>query len=323
VVAKRALAVLAVLGACLLPAQRAERHGAASPARSAFEVFTPAAGAGAILAAFGGVWLEDRARSRLLRLDARGRVRRALDVGDRIAFAAGQRDVWVLERGNRWGTGLYGPLLRVDPGSARVRGRTRLPAGAIGFGLVSQGDAVWLWGPRDIFRVRTRTGRLGRRIVVAGEHGELTGVTAWRRLLVAATADGHLLRFDPRTGARVGTARVALRPPAVRGVARGRVLLSAGGVVAAADPVTGRMAWRRRLGYRSGTIAHYAGLLWVHSAALHEPGDRLTALDAETGRVVTSGLVPGFGTTGVAGQAGRLWTATAGGRVFAVAPFAA
>jgi hypothetical protein len=36
--------------------------------------------------------------------------------------------------------------------------------------------------------------------------------------------------------------------------------------------------------------------------------------DPETGRVVTSGLVPGFGTTGLAGRAGRLWTATAGGR---------
>ena len=117
-----------------------------------------------------------------------------------------------------------------------MQSRTRLPAGVVGFGIVTARDAVWIWGPRDILQVNARTGAKGRRIVVDDEHGELTGVTAWRRWLVAATADGHLLRFDARTGARAGMARVGLRPPAVRGIARGRVLLSSAGVLAAADP---------------------------------------------------------------------------------------
>ena len=101
------------------------------------------------------------------------------------------------------------------------------------------------------------------------------------------------------------------------------MLLSSAGVLAAANPVTGRLAWRRRIGYRAGTVARHAGLLWVHGAAPHDPGDWLTALDPGTGRVVTTGVVPGFGTTGIAAHQGRLWTATAGGRVLLVAPFGA
>ena len=38
---------------------------------------------------------------------------------------------------------------------------------------------------------------------------------------------------------------------------------------------------------------------------------------------MTTGVVPGFGTTGIAVQGGRLWTSTAGGRVLVVAPFGA
>ena len=322
-VAKRALAVLAVAALCLLPAQRARAPAERPSQRDRFKVIAPVDGAGVMVAAFGDVWLEDRSRGRLLRLDDRGRTRGAVEVGGRVALAAGRRAVWALQSGSRWGAGLLGPLLRIDPGSARVQSRTHLPAGVVGFGVVTAGDAVWVWGPRDILQVNPRTGAKGRRILVGDANGELTGVTLWRRRLVAATADGHLLRFDARTGARVGMVRVGLRPPAVRGVARGRVLLSSAGVLAAANPVTGRLAWRRRVGYRAGTVTRYAGLLWIHSAAPHDPGDRLTALEPGSGRVVTTGVVPGFGTTAVAVQGGRLWTSTAGGRVLVVAPFGA
>ena len=322
-VAKRALAVLAVAALCLLPAHRAGAPAERPPQRDRFEVIAPVDGAGTMIAAFGDIWLEDRSRGRLLRLDDRGRTRGAVVVGGRVALAAGRRAVWALQSGSRWGAGLLGPLLRIDPRRARVQSRTRLPAGVVGFGVVTAREAVWVWGPRDILQVNPRTGAKGRRIVVGEEHGELTGVTAWRRWLVAATADGHLMRFDARTGARVGMVRVGLRPPAVRGIAGGRVLLSSAGVLAAADPVTGRVAWRRRVGYRAGTVTRYAGLLWINSAAPHDPGDRLTALEPGSGRVVTTGVVPGFGTTGVAVQGGRLWTSTAGGRVLVVAPFGA
>ena len=157
-VAKRALAVLAVAALCLLPAQRARAPAERPSQRDRFKVIAPVDGAGGMVAAFGDVWLEDRSRGRLLRLDDRGRTRGAVEVGGRVALAAGRRAVWALQSGSRWGAGLLGPLLRIDPESARVQSRTHLPAGVVGFGVVTAADAVWVWGPRDILQVNPRTG---------------------------------------------------------------------------------------------------------------------------------------------------------------------
>ena len=58
-VAKRALAVPVVAALCLLPAQRASAPQERAPKRDRFQVIEPVGGAGAMIAAFGGVWLED------------------------------------------------------------------------------------------------------------------------------------------------------------------------------------------------------------------------------------------------------------------------
>jgi outer membrane protein assembly factor BamB len=287
----------------------------------------PADGLGAMVAGFGDLWADDCARERLLRVDGRsGRVRAAIPVDGRVALALGGHDVWALESGGDYGLGKRGPLLRIDPRNGRVRARIPLRTDSgrsvLGFGVQAAGRDAWVWGPRDILRIDGRAGRVTARIAIAGNHGELTGFAADGRQLVAGTADGHLLRFDGLTGKLASVLRVALRKPSPKAVSDGYVLVTASGVVGAVDLATGRVAWRRRLGFRAGATLSRDGLAWVHSAATHERGDRVTALRLPTGRLVTTGILPAFGSTAIAVGAGRVAIASAGGSLLVFEPFA-
>jgi hypothetical protein len=288
----------------------------------------PADALGAIVAAGNNLWADDRARQRLLRIDGRtGRVRVAIPVDGRLALSATARDVWALPRGRGYGRGLRGPLLRVDADTGRVRARiplvVRPGGGVLGFGVQAAGRNAWIWGPHDIFRVNGRSGRVTRRVTVADVHGELSGFVAVGNRLVAGTADGRIVAFDARTGRRLHIVPVGLADPAPTAVRGDLVLYTASGVVGAVRLANGRVVWRRRLGFRAGAVLGGDGLVWVQSSALHDAGDRVTALELRTGRVVTSGVLPVFGSTGIAAQSGRLSIATAGGRVVQLTPFAA
>jgi outer membrane protein assembly factor BamB len=286
--------------------------------RGPVAVFEVAGALGAEAAAGRDLWMDDRDRARLLRVDgATGRVVAALPVDGRLAIAAGRAGVWAIEAGGDYGIGLRGPLLRVDPATGAVRARVSL--GAVwAFGVLAHGRDAWIWGPRDALRVDGRANRVVLHIPLGGAHGELRGLALLRGRLVAATADGSLLRFDPRTGSRAGAVRMRLPAPMIRATVGRRLVVSSRGAVAAVDPFTGRIRWRRTLGFRVGAALRARGLLWVHSAARQDPGDRLTALDPATGRVRGSILLPVFGTTAMARQGGRAWLATAGGRAVAV-----
>ena len=83
-----------------------------------------------------------------------------------------------------------------------------------------------------------------------------------------------------------------------------------------------RVIWQRRLGFRAGATLAGDGVVWSHSSALHERGERVSALRFATGRVVTSGVVAAFGSTGIAVAAGRIAVATAGGRLLLLTPSA-
>ena len=190
--------------------------------------------------------------------------------------------------------------------------------GVLGFGVLARGRSVWIWGPRDVLRVDARTDRVAQRIRVGDAHGELRGLAVRRGELIVAAADGRLIRFDARTGRRAGSVSVPLSAPAMRATLGRRLVLSSHGTVAAVNPRTGRLAWRRRLGFRAGAVVRAHGLLWVQSAARDDPGDRVTALEPATGEVRATALLPAFGTTGMVRQGGRLWLATAGGRLLAV-----
>ena len=289
----------------------------AKPPPQRLVVVHPADGLGAIAAGFGDLWVDDRSRERLLRVDGRsGRVRAEIPVDGRVALTAGTDDIWALQSGGGYGIGLRGPLLRIDPRTDRVRERIALGPGMLGFGVQTAGRSVWVWGPHAILRIDPRAGRVAARIDVGARHGELTGFAASGARLLAGAADGHLLRFDARTGRRTGVQAFPLRRPSLRAFADGRVLVTAAGVV-------GALAWRRRLGFRAGATVTGDGLVWAHSSALHEPGDRVTALRLATGRIVTSGIVPAFGTTGIAVVRGQVALATAGGSLLLLRPFSA
>jgi hypothetical protein len=285
-------------------------------------------GLGAVVAGFGHVWVDDRARERLLRVDARsGRVLAAIPVDGRIALDAGTRDVWVLPSGGEHGLGKRGPLLRIDPRTDRILARIPLVTAAgrsvLGFGVRAARRDVWVWGPRDVVRVHGRPRRVTLRISIRDRHGELTGLAAGARQLVAGTADGHLLRFDSRTGKRTSIVGIAHRRVSPAALSRGYVLFTAAGTVGAVDLTTERVAWRRRLGFRAGATLGRDGLVWVHSSAIHERGDRVTGLRLATGRLVTTAILPVFGSTGVAAGVDHVAIPTAGGHLVVLDPSAA
>jgi outer membrane protein assembly factor BamB len=325
---RRIAVVLAVAAMSLISGD--SRTGAPAPDRPRPErilVLHPADALGALVAGFGDVWVDDRAGQRLLRVDGRsGRVLATIAVDGRLALAATARDVWALPAGGEYGIGKRGPLLRIDPRSERVRQRIPLTTAArgsvLGFGVEAAGGDVWVWGPRDILGIDGRAGRVTLRISVGDDRGELTGFAVGARQLVAGTADGHLLLFDARSGSRTRALRVALRKPAPHALRHHHVLLTASGVVGAVDLATGRLAWRRRLGFRAGAIVARDGLVWVNSAATDERGDRVSGLRLSTGRIVTTGILPAFGSTGIAVAAGRVVVATAGGELLAFDPLA-
>jgi outer membrane protein assembly factor BamB len=320
--------ILAIAALCLIRGSSPPGAPEDGRARGGITVWRPAEGLGAVVAGFGDIWVDDRARDRLLRVDGgSGRIRAAIQVEGRLALAVATRAVWALQSGGGYGLGLRGPLLRIDPRTNRVRARIPLGAASghavLGFGVQAAGRDVWVWGPRDILRIDGRAGRVKSRIAVAEQHGELTGLVAGTREVVVGTADGHLLRIDARTGGRTIATRMAHASPSPKALSGGYLLFTTSGVVGAVDLATGRVAWERRLGFRAGATLGSDGLVWVHSAATHEHGDRVTALRLATGRTVSTRMVPAFGSTGIAVGVGSVTIATAGGALLVLAPFPA
>ena len=290
-------------------------------------VVRPAANLGAVVRGFGDAWLDDRTDSRLLRVRSPdGRVLGRVPVRGRLALAAGAGGVWALQSSSSarsFGSYLPGPLLHVDPRTNRVRARIRLRVDGddlLGLGVYVHGGRVWVWGPRNVLRIDPRRDRVVQRISVPDLHGDVAGLALRGRRLVAALADGTYMWLNARTGRPLWTVRTPFPDPVIRGEVGTRLIVSSNGVLAALQPATGRVVWSRRLGFRAGAVARAFGLLWVHSAAFHEPGDRLSGLDPATGSVVTTSILPAFGMTGVVAIGRRLLAASAGGRLLVVTP---
>jgi outer membrane protein assembly factor BamB len=307
-----AVVVAAVLIAAVSGIPHGERRPFLMP--GAIATLQPADGLGTVVDGQGDAWVDDRWGERLLRLDrGTGHVEARLPVQGRLALAAGDRATWALQSGGGYGRGLRGPLLRIDPARNRVMARIPLPA--LGFGLVAQGAGVWVWGPDDLLWVDGRTDRILRHIVLADARGEATGFALIGDQPAVTTADGHLVRYDARTGAELQAVALPFSAPALQSGSGRRTVVTAGGAVAAVDPRTGAPLWRTRLGFRVGAVLAAGGTLWAFGANLRDPGDRIWKLDPASGRKLGSVLLPDFGTTGMAVLDRTLWVTTANGRV--------
>jgi hypothetical protein len=303
-------AVVVIVAAGGMP--RGERRPFLLP--GAIETLQPAEGLGAVSGGNGDAWVDDRWGERLVRIDrGTGRVEARLPVQGRLALASGAGAMWALQSGGGYGRGLRGPLLRIDPATNRVIDRIVLPV--LGFGVLARGDSVWVWGPDDVLRIDARTDQVARHIALSGDRGETTGFALIGDQPVITTADGHLVRFDPRTGRELQALALPLTAPSLQSDSRRRAIVTAGGTVAAVDPRSGASLWRARLGFRVGAVIDAGGALWAFGANVRDPGDRVWKLDPATGRTLGSVLLPAFGTTGMAVLDRTLWVTTASGRV--------
>jgi hypothetical protein len=277
---------------------------------------------GATFGAFGSVWMADTTRDELLRVDPDSRrVIGRLPVAGELALGEGAGSLWALQEGqsrkSRGGFALNGPLLRIDPSTNRVTARIALGTVAgqpfAGYEVLDAGDEVWVAGPGGALRIDPRTNRVTQTIAAPDQlvstHFALLDGDLW-----AITEDGRLLGFDTRTGSTVSDVRLGLPEAADLSNGPGGALIAVTpGALARIEPYSGRVLWRTRLGQRVELWAGAGGLIWTRSSGrVH---DRLSALDPDTGRVLTRVELEDFGGAGMAAIDDELWLTTVGGNV--------
>ena len=274
---------------------------------------------GAMAAGTRDVWVNDFGREQLLRLDGRsGRVRARLALGRRIALAVTPESVWALRWGGRFFRTPSGPLYRSDPVAGRVTGRVPL-GDDVAFGVLAGPGGVWVWGPRRVVRLDPSSAAITTAYDVDAADGELVGAVIDGDGLLASTAGGRLVHLGEE-GARLGRRSPALVRAELLAVDRGVALAAAVGELVAVDVRTGRLRWRRPLGFRISTLLRREGILLAHGAAFRDAGDRLWAIDTATGRVLAGATIPSFGTTSMVRAGGGLWFATSAGEMIVVPP---
>ena len=312
-----ALAVLAVaFGVAGVSARGPGLHPEPRPFDTLVTRFAPADTLGAITIASGDLWADDNDRGDVLRLDGRsGRVRARIHLPGRLALADDGHGLWALRWGGKFWRTPNGPLYRIDPVANRVVARIPLPRDATAFGVLA-GGGVWVWGPTEV--VRLTASRFRRAFRLDGDHGELTGAVLDGPDILAVTADGHLVRFDPSTGAHLGARVPELTAVELLGLEGRRLLATAAGTLLAVDAGSGRLLWRRPLGFHVETVVDDGGRLLAQGSALGDAGDRLWAIDPANGRVLESAVLPSFGTAGFAIDRRALWITTGDGQVLAI-----
>jgi outer membrane protein assembly factor BamB len=232
------------------------------------------------------------------------------------ALGVGAGSLWVLQEGSvRGGFGLRGPLLRVDPSTNRVTARIPLPAvdgqPFAGYEVLDGRNGVWVAGAGGALRIDARTNRVTQAVAapdpLVSTHFALLDGGLW-----AVTEDGRLLSFQ--SGRPVSDIRLGLAEAIdLSNGPHDALIAAAPGELARIEPYTGRVLWRTRLGPTVDGWAGAGGLIWARSSG--QGRDRLSALDPDTGRVVTSAELEDFGGTGIATVGDELWLSTAGGNV--------
>ncbi len=290
--------------------------------------FTVADSLGSTVAAYGSIWTNDTSRDELLRIDPRSRrieaghnylgVTTRLPVQGEVSLASGGGALWALQKGSpRAGDEFHGPLLRIDPTTNRVTARIalRTPAGQpfTGSEVLATRDHVWVGGSESGgLRIDPRTNRVSE-VVLPGDL-VATDLALLANGLWALTADGRLQRLDPRTGAMRRQVPLTLDGASdLRAVEREALLAAVPGGLARLDPHTGHAVWRRQFGQRISAWTEAGDLLWVRTSG--RAHDRLSALDLDTGQVMTSVELDDSGGAGAAAIDDELWLPTVAGNV--------
>ncbi|HMN99903.1 MAG TPA: hypothetical protein PKD59_10860 [Miltoncostaeaceae bacterium] len=229
---------------------------------------------GAVAAAAGGAWVVDEVGGTLTRLRADGGAATTDLGGSPQGVAVGAGGVWVADY--EGGLAGRGTLVRVDPATGAVLGRTAVGPGAervaVGAG------AVWVTNSFDgsVSRVDPGSGRVTARIPVvrgvpSGPQDGLgdVAVGAGGVWVVSWPGDdrGILARIDPATNRVTARIAVGTGPNRVT-VAGGRVWVANPGddTVTAIDPATHRVVATYRTGGGPSAITAGAGAVWVLNA---------------------------------------------------------
>jgi hypothetical protein len=316
----------AIAVAAIVLTSGSERRAVAPP--KVVAQFTVADSLGSTVAAYGAIWTNDTSRDELLRIDPDARrteaghrylgVTTRLPVQGEVSLASGGGALWALQKGSPGaGDEFHGPLLRIDPTTNRVTARIalRTPAGQpfAGFELLATRDHVWVAGSEGgALRIDPHTNRVSE-VIPPGDRVAmnlaLLGGGLW-----ALTADGRLQRLDPRTGATGRQVPLTLDGASdLRAVEREALVAAVPGGLARLDPHTGHAVWRKQLGQRINGWTEADDLLWIRSS--DQVHDRLSALDLDTGRVMTSVELEDIGGSGVAAIDDELWLTTVAGNV--------
>jgi hypothetical protein len=278
---------------------------------------------GSAVAGFGSLWLDDTSRNQILRLDSHTRrVVARIPVHGEASTAVGTTAVWVLQASSSEMFVRHGPLLRVDPRTNRVTGSVplRTPSGEpfLGYDVVTANGDLWVWGPFGALRIDPRTLRVTTVIELPRRSPEPNGFAIWHNRLWGMSNDNQLLQFDLRTGAK--RSQMQLRPegaPTDFGVAGDAMIATVSSGMERLDPSTGRIVWHTALG-RVEAWTEERGLIWaVSTSPLH---DRLSAIDPDTGRVVTDSPLTDFGAQQLAAAEGHLWLSLTDGQLLVIRP---
>jgi hypothetical protein len=234
-------------------------------------------------------WVACKEQRRLVRMNlVRGRKNAVVRLdGSAIAVAAGLGSVWALDSST---------LYRVNPNTARVTRRIRVPATAP-YNIWIGGGSVWIADDQgaQVLRISPTTGKVVARIPVGDGPADMAFATtsAW----VINHRDRTLFRIQMKTNAATRLAtlgedapeRLAILDESLWVTGRGTPLLQV-------DPETGATRRSINIGGTGIDIVAAAGVLWVpvRTPAVDRAGfPTMTALR----RVTTAGTVTTVGTT--------------------------
>ena len=287
------------------------------------KTFTLADELGFMSPGYGSVWAIDRT-GRLLRVDPRTQqVRQRIPIAPDSILNVGAGAVWVLE--TSVDTAPRGRVLRIEPATGRVTARRqacRSPPspGFPGVDIVLVAGEPWVLGPLGALRLDPETLRLEQRLAVAPADGEPQPMftTLCEDGMWVLTRDQRIVRYDLETGRKAQ--ELPARLPGAVGViptAAGPLLLTQQAELALADPGDGRLVWRKTIGTSSSAPPGIEGdTIFAHVTGTG--GDRLVALDLETGDTDYSLALPEFGIAGAANVGRQIWIGTPSGKVMVV-----